>query len=356
MKNIIMNRNFNRQIKNYVKKNKVRGLCDVDIKKKNICRNSKISSQFKDLEILGNKNIQYSNMVDFLEERPYYLPETIPFKKNNIKKLKQNFESDDTKKWIVKPENSLNRNGIGVFDSYNKLVHFVNQHNYNEWILQEFIDNPLLINGKKFHFRVYVLIIKDKQMFKTLMYNKGFMYFSTQKYINNNEKSYLTDGKTKSQVKLFPNFYNKFYANFDETILPQFKIIVNDTIESVYKNLECINHNKCYKYLGYDILVDKFFRCYLAEINTNLIGFPHTPSNFKNKFYFSILDAVIKNKNDNFVFINRFNKNTKKIKLGNENEIQKKQTGFTSLNKYLIIFILIVIIICFVCIMNYFNF
>jgi hypothetical protein len=355
MKNIIMNKNFNKEIKKYVKKQQVKGLCDVDIKKKNRCRNSSVASQFKDLENLGNKNLQYSNTVKYLKERPYYLPETIPFKKHNMEKLKKIFNSD-TKKWIVKPENSLNRNGIGVFESYNKLVKFVKQYNYNEWIIQEFIDNPLLIDGKKFHFRVYVLIIKDNKMFKTLMYNRGFLYFSTKKYNSNNEEAYLTDGKTKSQVKVFPQFYNKHYDNFDETIVPQLKIIVNDTIESVYKNLECVNNSKCYKYLGYDILIDKFYRCYLAEINTNLIGFPHTPFNFKNRFYSSILDVVLKNKNENFVFINRFEHKSKKLKIINETITETSPTGFTSLNKYLIIFILIVIIICFVCLLNYFNF
>ena len=353
MKNIIKNRNFNRHIRHYVKQNNINGLCDVDINKKEQCKSSKYASQFKDLEVLGNKSTQYKNAVKYLKEKPYFLPETIPFSKGDILKLKGYF--DGNQKWIVKPENGLKRKGIGVFESYSKLEEFVFSYPYGKWILQEFIDNPLLIDGKKFHFRVYVLNIKDtkNQTFKTLMYDRGFMYFSTEDYINKTNKSLLTDGKTKNQVKQFPQYFNKHHNIFEDTVLPQFKMIINDTTEAVYKNLECINKNICYKYLGYDILIDKYFRCYLAEINTNVIGIPHASPKFKRRMYTSILDAVIKNSNQNFVFVNKFNKPKRHKQLIEDQPI--KRTGFTSLNKYLIIFILIVIMVCFVCILNYFN-
>ena len=42
-----------------------------------------------------------------------------------------------------------------------------NNSRYPNWIIQEFISNCLLYDGKKFHLRIYGLVIKDQHDYNT---------------------------------------------------------------------------------------------------------------------------------------------------------------------------------------------
>ena len=73
--------------------------------------------------------------------------------------------------------------------------------------------------------------------------------------------------------------------------------------------LSCYNTNqinyKCYKLLGYDILIDENYKLYLGEINVRLITFKYPPPKFKNILYRDILDLVLYQKKSNrFKLIN----------------------------------------------------
>ena len=75
---------------------------------------------------------------------------------------------------------------------------------------------------------------------------------------------------------------------FKTKILPKIEQIVKETVDVVSDKIMCPNiveDYKCYKMIGYDILGDKNYNLYLAEINTRLISLKYPPPYFKKEFY-----------------------------------------------------------------------
>lgn len=307
--NSIINDYFKNEANGWINKNgeEISGIkyCDSDFVNPKL-RTCEITNQITDTTYLGNKKLQYQN---FLQKRggsiPKFLPKTYIFKKNNCSEIIKYFSLK--KKWIVKPENSLARKGVKVLSDYNELLTWINNFKYDEWILQEYIDDPLLIDGKKFHFRVYGIIIKTDKTLKAYMYNKGFMYFAKNRYNKQNidQESHLSGESSRDQVGVYPEMFNKYYSSdvYNRQIVPQFENILKETIDVVSDKIMCpniINNYKCYKMIGYDILVDKNYKLYLAEINTRLISLKYPPPYFKKEFYYNILSLVLKNNTKNF--------------------------------------------------------
>jgi hypothetical protein len=63
------------------------------------------------------------------------------------------------------------------------------------YVVQRYVSNPLLIGGKKFDLRLYVLV-KSYKPLKVYIYREGFARFTTQRYNENdieNSEIHLTN-------------------------------------------------------------------------------------------------------------------------------------------------------------------
>ena len=301
------NKYFKDIIDNYFKNNSIKhdninesnlNYIDIDHTLKK-CNNCAMINQFKDVNILGNKIDQYNNIIEYKKgHKPMYIPFTLSFTQDTVNSIEYLFVNN--KKWIIKPENVWARKGIKVLNSFDNCIEWIKKFDYSNWIIQDYIDNPLLIDNKKFHFRIYVLAIKDNNGVNCFLYDEGFMYFSKLEYNNNNLDNdiHLSGENNKESVKVFPEYFinksNKYiYYN---KILPQFKKITRDTIMSVYNKIECpdgmTDKYRCFKLLGYDLLIDSSYNLYLAEINARLISLKYPPNGFKKQLYTNILNIV----------------------------------------------------------------
>lgn len=314
MKYYAKNIYFQNEINNYFKKHKWtfdknnQYFQDIDYFDKNKCKSCKIISQIKNINYLGNKRLQYEILVSYLKERPSYLPETISFAVSNPKKIYNLF--NNKKLWIIKPENDSFRNGVKIINAYNQLEPWINKYKYKNWIIQNFISNPLLYKNYKFHLRIYAIIINTKKSYKVFAYKNGFIYLASHSYANNDLldiKSNLTGESSKNQVKLYPDdFITEFNENKYNHIRKQINKIIYDSTMSVKDKLKCYNKtidSKCYKLIGYDILIDDKYNAHLLEINTRLITLKYPPNGFKQNMYNNILDLVLYNKQQNFTHL-----------------------------------------------------
>ena len=354
------NKYFQKQINNYFKNYKwtfnknTKNLQDIDYFNKNKCTTCKFVSQIKNINNLGNKKLQYYSLITYLKHRPKYLPKTIAFSIKNYNKLYNLFNNN--KLWIIKPENDSFRNGVKIINSYNQLESWINKYKYKNWIIQNFIDNPLLYNNHKFHLRIYAIIINSKKSYNVFVYKNGFIYLASHLYNNNDLldlKSNLTGEGSKEQVKLFPeDFINKFKKNKYIQIKNQINKIIYDSVMSVKNKLKCYNKtvdSKCYKLIGYDILIDNKFNAHLLEINTRLITFKYPPNYFKQNMYNNILNLVLFNKKNNFTHIVNINYTNLNKNKNYFNIIEGFNINFYNSNSYLIngIIILLILIILF---------
>lgn len=279
--------------------------CDITYGKKKYdnFKKCKIMNQLENINMLGNKRDQYKYFIKYYGNTKKYIPYTISFDKENVFNLEKIFVNN-TKRWIVKPDDSLSRNGVKIVDNYRDVLENVNNFKYNDWIIQEYIEDPLLLNNRKFHFRVYAIFVKTKTYKAVYIMNYGFIYTATDEYNDKiiSEGTHLTGEYRRENVFMFPEDVTKIVGiqKWNKVIWPQLIKIVKETIFSVIDQLECPNKDnddyKCFKIFGYDILIKNNLDCYLAEINARNLGYKYPKKGFKERYYDEILKCILKDK------------------------------------------------------------
>lgn len=281
--------------------------CDISYGNRNHPNYSKceIVNQLQDVNPLGNKKEQYNIHLNYYKTRPDYIPLTISFNRNSLEELKQLFVSnplEDPPVYIVKPENSLSRTGVGVVRNYLELMsHLDHYSDYQEWIIQDYIDNPLLFNNKKFHFRIYVIYVQTENSTTAYLSKNGFIYTANKEFEPDtfDPNIVLSGENSKNNVFYIPEDFTRSFGKqvWDNMVFPQIVKITRETIRSTVEHLKCpAKKQKCFKILGYDILINKDFKCFLAEINARNVSYKYPNKKFKDTFYKNILKLVLAKK------------------------------------------------------------
>jgi hypothetical protein len=281
--------------------------CDISYGNRNHPNYSKceIVNQLQNVNPLGNKKDQYNIHLNYYNTRPDYIPLTISFNRNSLEELKQLFVSnprDDPPVYIVKPENSLSRTGVGVVRNYLELMsHLDHYSDYQEWIIQDYIDNPLLFNNKKFHFRIYVIYVQTENSTTAYLSKNGFIYTANKEFETDtfDPNIVLSGENSKNNVFYIPEDFTRSFGKqmWDNMVFPQIVKITRETIRSTVEHLKCpAKKQKCFKILGYDILINNDFKCFLAEINARNVSYKYPNQKFKDTFYKNILKLVLAKK------------------------------------------------------------
>jgi len=278
--------------------------CDISYGNRNHPNYSKceIVNQLQDVNPLGNKKEQYNIHLNYYKTRPDYIPLTISFNRNSLEELKQLFVSnprDDPPVYIVKPENSLSRTGVGIVRNYLELMsHLDHYSDYQEWIIQDYIDNPLLFNNKKFHFRIYVIYVQTENSTTAYLSKNGFIYTANKEFESDtfDNDIVLSGENSKNNVFYIPEDFTRSFGKqvWDNMVFPQIVKITRETIRSTVEHLKCpTKKQKCFKILGYDILINQDMKCFLAEINARNVSYKYPNQKFKDTFYKNILKLVL---------------------------------------------------------------
>ena len=278
--------------------------CDISYGNRNHPNYSKceIVNQLQNVNPLGNKKEQYNIHLNYYKTRPDYIPLTISFNRNSLEELKQLFVSnprEDPPVYIVKPENSLSRTGVGIVRNYLELMsHLDHYSDYQEWIIQDYIDNPLLFNNKKFHFRIYVIYVQTENSTTAYLSKNGFIYTANKEFESDtfDNDIVLSGENSKNNVFYIPEDFTRSFGKqvWDNMVFPQIVKITRETIRSTVEHLKCpAKKQKCFKILGYDILINKDFKCFLAEINARNVSYKYPNQKFKDTFYKNILKLVL---------------------------------------------------------------
>lgn len=106
----------------------------------------------------------------------------------------QEINSNPSSVWIVKPASSSQGNGIYIIQHTSQLP-LERARNDDNWIVEKYIENPLLIDGKKFDLRLYVSVTSFNPL-KIYLHTEGVARFATEVYTRgnyNNKFEHLTN-------------------------------------------------------------------------------------------------------------------------------------------------------------------
>ncbi|KAJ2946079.1 hypothetical protein O0L34_g4998 [Tuta absoluta] len=221
--------------------------------------------------------------------------------------------------WIIKP--CSKSRGAGIF-LLNKLSKFkkwsrVVQKNLHKtlckdnYVVSRYISNPLLIGGKKFDLRIYVLVTSFRPL-KAYMFREGFCRFCTIKYdasISNLDNLFVH--LTNVSVQKHGEEYNAIHGgkmglnNFrlylegtrglavTDKLFDDINWLIVHSLKAVAPVMSSDRH--CFECYGYDIIIDKELKPWLIEVNASpsMAGTTANDRILKYKLVESILDVVL---------------------------------------------------------------
>jgi tubulin monoglycylase TTLL3/8 len=79
--------------------------------------------------------------------------------------------------WLVKPANLNQGRGIEIFRTLKQILTFLGSKPLNSlWVVQKYIEKPLLYYGRKFDIRVWVIVTGRNEIY---FYRKGYIRTSS---------------------------------------------------------------------------------------------------------------------------------------------------------------------------------
>lgn len=176
---------------------------------------------------------------------------------------------------IVKPAWGSQGIGIVVAENRKELIKSVKDMDKElvkaGIVISEYINNPLLIDGRKFHFRMYFVVSLLDRKTKGYMLNTGRIYTARDKYKKSDySNKFIHDShlETTSKSIVFPDDFDKYHKGKAQGITKQMVKI----LEHLYKqlDLETFSESKhAYRVCGVDFMVDENFKVYIIEINNS---------------------------------------------------------------------------------------
>jgi len=201
--------------------------------------------------------------------------------------------------WLLKPTRLNRGRGIHVFRDIESLSNLlikccnketITEHNeVNSFIIQKYIERPLLIDKRKFDIRVWVLITHE---FGTYFFKEGYLRTSSTEYkidLDNvdNKFVHLTNNAVQKHSNSYGNYEDgnqmsfKYFQKYLDTnfaekeirveeLVKDMKNVILKSILSVRKKMNNTGIRKySFELFGYDFIIDQDFNVWLIEVNTN---------------------------------------------------------------------------------------
>ena len=220
--------------------------------------------------------------------------------------------------WLIKPAAANRGIGIEIFSKVSEVKQFLrDKERWKEhWIIQKYIERPLLIEKRKFDIRAWMLLTTSKDGSKAIeayIYDEWYVRLSSETYQTESFDRYIhltnwsvqkkhsnfgahEDGNTWT-MKQFQNYLSTIEnVNFDDV---KFKIeeIMKTMCDMVFTckanerkhKGSTINDNRRdnFEILGFDFMVDEMGAVWMLEINGN-------PSlSYQNKDHENLVQTMI---------------------------------------------------------------
>ena len=237
---------------------------------------------------------------EYFPENYDFYPRTFLYPEQEEAFIKYFKKKGQTNCFIAKPTSGSQGDGIILINKLSDLP----GNSYSrppELVIQEYIDNPLIVDNKKFDLRLYVIIAKVKPL-KVFLADEGLARFATEDYQSiskDNLRNYFMHLTNYSLNKLSPKYIyseelTEIHQGSKRTLTSLWKSIEKQGIdkEAILSSIEELivnflksmqpfllfdyktafagkDNGKCFHVLGFDILLDSELKPWLLEINNN---------------------------------------------------------------------------------------
>jgi len=200
----------------------------------------------------------------------------------------------DQSKWIFKPQGRSQGRGIFIVQGYNNVKRFEprgsgassgqqSSSSRDQYVISEYVDRPLLIGGKKFDLRIYVLVHSYRPLVAYIS-RQGFARFCNVKYDNDaieNSEMHLTNTSLqKKSTKYAATHGNKWplgqmFLFLESTRGAQASARLKQSIDfTVLHSLKAVqtvmnSDQHSFELYGYDLLIDQDLKAWLIEVNAS---------------------------------------------------------------------------------------
>ncbi|KAL4503006.1 hypothetical protein ABPG72_014235 [Tetrahymena utriculariae] len=157
-----------------------------------------------------------------------------------------------------------------------------------QFILQKYIERPLLFHGRKFDIRIWVLVTYTGK-FQYYQSKEGWLRTSGYRYDLKtiNKYIHLTNNAIQKNSEQYGQFENGNSINYAtlkkyinaingkesegiwDKIQQKIRNIIKITLQSTSEKINIFNREKQFELFGYDFMIDSSFKPQLIEVNTN---------------------------------------------------------------------------------------
>ena len=184
--------------------------------------------------------------------------------------------------WIVKPGHKSRGRDISIHANIRDIYDYTDSPDL--CVVQKYIENPLLINLKKFDIRQWVLVTNDEPLV-VWVFKECYLRFTIKDYSSDelsNLYAHLTNNSISKKSKEFQkaeiqgcmwslNSFKEFlmgeygFNAWEEKIYPEIKHIVKRSLLAVGS----LGRKNSFELLGYDFMIDSNLTPWLLEINSS---------------------------------------------------------------------------------------
>ncbi|CAF0829239.1 unnamed protein product [Brachionus calyciflorus] len=233
----------------------------------------------------------------------------------------EDFKKDPNSTWIMKPAAKAQGKGIFLINKISQIKKWSKDKwsgisaplGREAYVISKYIDNPLLIGGKKFDLRIYILVTSYRPL-KCYWYRLGFARFCTVKYTSSandidNMFIHLTNVSYQKQSDDYNSVHGgkwtienlKLYLEstygkeITDKLFDDIAWIIVHSLKGVSSVI--INDKHCFECYGYDIIIDDNMKPWLIEVNASPSLTSTTSSDriMKFKLISDIINIVIPN-------------------------------------------------------------
>lgn len=267
-------------------------------------QNTIILSRFPGMKRLCSKHEMADRlniMRQFYPGQYNFFPHTYIIN-TQMSEINRLFEKNENMSYIIKTSNGFGGSSVTiVFDLKDifDAVEFYSKKSkkkVTDLILQKYCNNPLLKDGYKFDFRIYV-VIKSLEPFEIYILREGLCRICTTKYQSVNKQNYrlkhmhftnfsinkdnVSNKTDKHQIKMSIDqilfelkqqykdkfSIHKFWKKIDDIVKKTAITLALPLKWRYMDHFNNLNQSHCFHIVGFDILIDDQFELHLLEIN-----------------------------------------------------------------------------------------